>query len=148
MSQDCLEHVELAGRDIKSWTETLGVLSSVAAIHLQGLAIACFENGVLMASLWNLYTGVMDGRHTAMQRAHSDMSIEVAAARLQSKLLEPMLEMHAASKSRLADLETENATMRGELKLARQERDDQFRCLPFVAVSSTQPSQQRPYCIP
>jgi len=106
----------------------LGAAGAVAAVHLQALAISCFEEGCLMACLWNLYTRLMDSRHSVMQRAHHEMAAELEAARLKEKLLGPVIEWQATTQDQITALQVKHRAASDELTMAKTERDEQFRC--------------------
>ncbi|GAX72557.1 hypothetical protein CEUSTIGMA_g13.t1 [Chlamydomonas eustigma] len=109
------------------WSSMLQAVSTCASSLTQHMAASCYEEGVLLARLWNLQTSLMDAELAA---SRSDVNALTAFSHTlngQVQRLEPFVEWEREGRLELAATKAELSTSRNALDLAVSERNALLR---------------------
>lgn len=102
---------------------TLTSVSACATSLIQHSGSVCYEEGALLARLWNLQTSVMDSALLSSRREAAKWSSEAKKLKDKVKVLDPLIGWEREAKGQIDSLSSELESTRNLLSLACSERD-------------------------
>ncbi|GIL77113.1 hypothetical protein Vretifemale_6669, partial [Volvox reticuliferus] len=113
--------------DTQLWSSMVEATAAVANAVVQNVAHRCFEEGALLARLWNLHTALMDSGLAAARKAQEQLSVTAAEQAAKIRRLDPLIDWELEGRTAREELTTALETSRAEALLAGRERDALLR---------------------
>lgn len=106
---------------------TLKCVSACATSLIQHTGSLCYEEGALLARLWNLQTSLMDSALSSSKKEAARWSSEAKSLRDKVKVLDPLIDWERDAKAQIDSLSSELESTKNLLALASSERDATLR---------------------
>ncbi|GFR42106.1 hypothetical protein Agub_g2949, partial [Astrephomene gubernaculifera] len=109
------------------WAAMVEATSAVAHTVVAAVAQRCWEEGALLARLWNLHTALLDSGLAAARRSREALSATAAEQAAKIRRLDPLIDWELESRTAKESLTTALEASRAEALLAGRERDALLR---------------------